>query len=79
MTKDLPEGCTTEDRTCEACKRLLAKHFVFSSKELGFLWEQGLVLTVCGKTRSGGVYVWVDPKGLPEDPCDEEFMMEISC
>ncbi len=65
------------------CGRPLGKsHRVVRMDQIEAMWEQGIILTICNgeaneyDKRTGIVVAIDDPK--PEDPCDEDFMKEIS-
>ena len=69
---------------CNMCNRPLERHFSLTAEDIEALEEAEITYTICGKrylyigsaTAKISRYAWVNEP--PEDPCDEDFMEEIS-
>jgi hypothetical protein len=62
---------------CEACDRPKEHHVILSKGELEKLRETDLIVTYCAPIYGVDSAVWVMEREA-EDPCDEDFMGEIS-
>ena len=69
------------DIICNDCTRPLSAHVVMKIEQIEAIWAQGIALTTCGDVSSHdwepiGILVAMDDK--PADPCDVDYMKEIS-
>jgi len=71
---------------CEHCKLPWGQHVMMKLDQVEAIWERGIYVTVCSgeidweaQTFAGHklVLVRLDNDG-PTDPCDEDYMKEIS-
>ncbi len=78
-------GLTIEETiNCVRCHKPLWRHFELAEKDIEELEEAAISYAICGKIHRqvGNApaetfdYAWVDEP--PEEPCDDDFMEEIS-
>ncbi len=73
-----------EDREmrCAYCSLPLSRHTLMRNKAVEAIWEQGIAIIVCGSDSyippDGLALVIMEDEPEPDDPCDEDFMKEIS-
>ena len=70
------------DIICD-CGRPLGEHVLMKIEQIEAIWLQGISLTICGEDPSeypapGTLTLVVIREDKPHDPCDEDFMKEIS-
>ena len=58
-------------------------HAVMTIQQIEAAWEQGIGLSICGGenneyTPSSRILVLLDEDAKPDNPCDEDYMKEIS-
>jgi len=67
---------------CEFCRRPYDCHSVIDRAMLETLWKEGVNLTVCGEFSerypNNPVLISKEFGDAPENPCDEDFMKDIS-
>jgi hypothetical protein len=63
---------------CEYCHRPRAQHVIVQKDQLEAIWQTGIVVTVCASLSPDERAIWVEKNIETEDPCDEDFMRDIS-
>ncbi len=71
------------DIPCKNCTRSLSTHVLMRVSQVEEIWEQGIALTVCSEdpfddAQSGKLALVALDDGKPGNPCDEDYMKEIS-
>ena len=71
------------DIPCKDCTRSLSPHVLMKIEQIKAIWEQGIALTVCSEEsfddpQSGKLALVALDDDKPADPCDTEYMKEIS-
>jgi hypothetical protein len=67
------------DIPCHDCERPLSTHVMMPIAQVEAIWEQGIALTVCSEESFDSrklALVALDDK--PSDPCNVDYMKEIS-
>ena len=75
------------DLRCSDCYRPLGEHTLVTIEEVENLWAEGIGISICHRQHlsselPGMLLTWLGKNiaapGEPDDPCDDDFMKDIS-